>query len=861
LCLLSPWGGRVHAPWALVLQARLRAAGEGQVETIWSDDGLVVRLPERDVPPDAAALLPDPDEIEDTLLRELGGTPLFAAHFREAAARALLLPRRRPGQRSPLWMQRKRASDLLAVAARYGSFPIILETYRECLQDVFDLPGLLDLARKMRARELRVVTVDTASPSPFAASLLFGYVANYIYEGDAPLAERRAQALSVDQAQLRELLGESELRQLLDAEVIVETELSLQGLDEAHRAHSADRLHELLLRVGDLTEAEIVARVRPPEKGEESALLPAELARRFLLTLLDERRALRVFLGGEERLVAAEDAGRLRDAFGIPPPRGLPEVFLEKAPHALRELLARYARTHGPFTVQDVARRFGAGERALLQELEALVESGRVVAGEFRPGGAGLEWCASGVLALLRRRSLARLRRQVEPADPAALARLLVDWQGVATTHRPALRRSGPDALLDVVEQLQGAALNASALERDILTARLPEYRPQDLDLLCAAGEVLWLGLSPLGERDGRVALFLADHVPLLHTPSASPPEGEVHDALRAHLAQYGASFFASLQSAVSGTLARSVLEALWDLVWAGEVTSDSPEALRAFVRPAPATRGAPPRSRRMGTFRSRRQSPPSGVGRWSLVSRTAPQGLSSTARLKAQAEQLLARFGVLTRQAVLAEGLAGGFSALYPVLKTLEEAGRIRRGYFVAGLGGSQFALPGAVDRLRAVRETAAPGDDAEATLPGVVLASTDPANPYGAILPWPAGRLQRAAGTHVVLVDGLLAGYVARGARELTPFLPEEEPLRTQVMTGLARGLAAWARSTGRVALGWQPGEEPLVESLLAPALRAAGFSPWGPGFRLEGAPAPPPSIEADDAHEDTAGTPEEP
>jgi ATP-dependent Lhr-like helicase len=840
LCLLSPWGGRVHAPWALALQSRLRASLDVDVETVWSDDGIVVRVPDRENPPTGADLVPDPDEIEDLVVRELGGSALFAAHFREAAARALLLPRRRPGLRSPLWMQRKRAADLLAVAARYGSFPIILEAYRECLQDVFDLPALVALASGLRRREIRIQTVDTATPSPFSASLLFGYVANYLYEGDAPLAERKAQALSVDQRQLRELLGQAELRELLDPQVLDELEQALQALDEAHRARSADRVHELLLRVGDLTPDELRARVAPPARAGTAPATAEDLASAWTRELLRDRRIVRVRLARDERLAAAEDAGRLRDAFGVPPPPGLPQAFLEPAPHALRDVVSRYARTHAPFTAAEVARRYAVGETAIEGALEELSEAGRVLEGAFRPGGGGREWCDADVLATLRRRSLARLRKQVEPAEPVALARLGLEWQGIVTGSRPSMRR-GPDALLDVVEQIQGAAIPASALETDVLPARLPHYRSEDLDALCAAGEVVWVGLGPLGERDGRIGLFLADALPLLHTPRPDPPAGEVHEALRAHLARHGASFFAELAAAVPGTLARTVLDALWDLVWAGEVTNDTPGALRAFLRP-PSSSGRRPSSRpRAGAFRSRRQSPPSAVGRWSRLPRPAPGKAASTARAKALAEQLLARHGVLTRPAVMAEGVAGGFAALYPVLKALEEAGRIRRGYFVAGLGGSQFALPGALDRLRAVREGA--GDD-EDVPPGAVLAATDPANPFGAALPWPeavSGRAMRAAGVHVAIVDGALAAVIARGDGEILPLLPEAEPARTRAARGLAAALARWALRTGRTSLGAGGAGAAADHAALGDALRAAGFVPWGPGFRLSSAPPP--------------------
>jgi ATP-dependent Lhr-like helicase len=500
----------------------MRAAGETEVETLWSDDGIVLRIPDRERPPDAAALIPDPEEVEGLVVAELGQSALFAARFREAAARALLLPRRRPGLRSPLWMQRKRAADLLAVASRFGSFPIILEAYRECLQDVFDLPSLLELLRRIRRRELRFVTVDASAPSPFSSSLLFGYVANYIYDGDAPLAERRAQALSVDQAQLRELLGEAELRELLDPSVLAEVEQERQCLVERRHARSADALHDLLVRLGDLTLDEMAARIAPP-KGEDGR--PAALATAWAAALRQERRAIVATLAGEERIAAAEDAGKLRDAFGVPPPPGLPLAFLEPVPDALGDIVARYARTHGPFTAADVSRRYGVVEERIEEALRRLAESGRVLEGEFRPGGIGREWCDASVLQALRRRSLARLRKQVEPAEPAALARLLLDWQDVAT-GLPRPPRAGPEAVLQAVEQLQGAVVPASVLERDVLPARITGYRPQDLDALCAAGEVVWVGNAPLGERDGKVALFLAEDLWLLHSPRAEKPPG-----------------------------------------------------------------------------------------------------------------------------------------------------------------------------------------------------------------------------------------------------------------------------------------------------------------------------------------------
>ncbi len=814
LCLLSPLGGRVHAPLALVIEAKLRAAAEPEVESIWSDDGIVVRLPDRERPPELPALLPAPEEVEALLTGLLGGTTLFAGHFREAAGRALLLPRRKPGQRAPLWMQRRRAHDLLQVASQFPSFPIVLEAYRECLQDVFDVPALVETLKRVERRELRLHTVDSQSPSPFSSALLFGYVANFMYEGDTPLAERRAMALSVDQRQLRELLGEAELRELLDPRALQELELFLQGLAPGAQARHPDRLHDLLLRVGDLSDDEIAARCDP-----------AEAAGAWTAALEQERRVARVRIAGETRLVAVEDLGKLRDALGVAPPPGVPQVFLEPVEHAIAALIARYARTHAPFTAGELARRFGVGESVAAATLQGLARDGRVLEGEFRPGGRGREWCDAGVLQTLRRRSLAALRKEVEPAAPATLQRLLLDWQGVGLGAAPS--REGPDALLDAIESLQGSAIPGSVLESEVLPARLPGYRPTDLDALCAAGELVWVGVSPLGDRDGRVALYLAEDLPLLFEASAEAPKGERHDAIRTQLERHGASFFPELHAAVGGGLVKDTLDALWDLVWSGQVVNDSPAALRAFLRShARRDRG---RRLRVSPFRSRREAPASAVGRWS---RAPALRATPTERLHARAEQLLARYGVVTRDAVAAENLPGGFAAAYPVLAALEEAGRIRRGYFIEGLGGSQFAHPGALERVRSLREAPA---DAE----GVVLAATDPANAYGASLGWPEparARLARTAGAHVVIVDGGLAAYLSRGEAEIATFLPAEEPARARMGRAAAAALAAWARRTGRSFFGESVADgQPLARSPLAPFLAAAGFSPAGTGFRL--------------------------
>jgi ATP-dependent Lhr-like helicase len=803
ICVLSPLGGKVLIPWCLAVTARLRLERGLDVETMWSDDGFVVRVPDMDEPPPPDLFVPSPAEVESLVLQQLGASALFAAKFREVAGRALLLPRRRVGRRAPLWQQRKRAADLLAVASQFGSFPAVLETFRECLRDVFDMPALVDTLQRVARRDIRVVGADTPMPSPFAASLLFSYVATFLYDGDAPLAERRAQALTVDHAQLRDLLGDAELRELLDPDVLEALERQVQGLDERHQARSADGIHDLLLRLGDLSRDELAARIATP------ALFAG------LDGLLAARRVLAVPIGGEARFIAVEDAARYRDALGAPLPPGLPESLLEPVRDAVGDLVQRYARTHGPFTAAACAARFGLAPAVVSRALARLAGTGRVLQGEFRPGGSEREWCGADVLRQLRQRSLARLRREVEPVDPDALGRLALSWHGVG---RP---RRGLDALLDAVEQLQGAPLVASVLERDLLPARIEAYDPADLDRLVAAGEVTWAGLEPLGERDGRLALFLTDHLRLLWPPARTPQaasdlEQRVLDAL----ASGGASFFAPLHAAVGGGFPNEVVDALWSLVWRGLVTNDSLHALRAYLDPP-----ARARRREAPAFRSRRVTPPAAQGRWSLLSDRLGARPSSTEWATAVARQLLARHGVLTREAMAVEAVPGGYGAVYGVLRAMEDAGRVRRGLFVAGLGAAQFALAPALDLLRAGRD---PGEVPQA----VTLASTDPANPYGGVLPWPApegaGRPTRSAGTLVVLVDGRLAAWLGRGDRQLLAWLPDDEPRRQHTARAIAGALTRLATESPRQGLlVADVNGVPVADHPLAPLLHEAGFT----------------------------------
>jgi ATP-dependent Lhr-like helicase len=847
VCVLSPRGGRIHAPWAMAVTAKIREETGTDVETLWGDDGFVVRFPDVDQPPDPRLLLPDPDEVQALVVRQLGATALFASKFRENAARSLLLPKRRPGQRAPLWQQRKRAADLLAVASRYGSFPVLLETYRECLRDFFDMPALISTLGDIRSRKLRIATVDSETPSPFASSLLFSYVASFIYDGDAPLAERRAQALAVDQSQLRELLGDAELRELLDAESMEAIERQLQRIDPQYHVKSADGVHDMLLSLGDLTDAEVRERS-----------LTADVAA-SVSALVAVRRVLAVRIAGDPRFIAIEDVARFRDALGVPMPVGIPESLLQPVRDPLGDLALRYARTHAPFTAPDFAWRYGLGIPAAEAILMRLAAEGRLVEGEFRPGGTRREWTDAGVLRMLRRRSLAKLRHEVEPVDQAVLGRFATTWQGIVK------RRNGADALLDAIEQLQGAPLPASILETDILPARIDVYDPADLDAVTAAGEVVWVGVEPLGERDGRVALYLADHLPRLLPPTQDvrrlqdlpARETAILDVLR----DRGASFFGPLHDAVGAGYPAETVEALWNLVWQGLITNDTFHALRAFTRMRAPRRRMKGRQPEVASFRSRRLAPPSAEGRWALVPSDGVRGFQpsddrSPKRLALQAkrgtettkwaaaltQQLLARHGVVTREAVAADGVAGGFGIVYPVLKGMEENGRIRRGYFVAGLGATQFAMPGALDLLRSLRD--AP-DEVEIA----VLAATDPANSYGAALKWP-GRKQpqsaerapskdfsadagrgptRSVGATVILVNGALAAYLPRGDRQLVTFLPDTEPDRSRVGRAVAHVLIDRARAGGDAPRGMLIEEidgAPPSRHPLSPLLMDAGF-----------------------------------
>jgi len=806
LCVLSPFGGRVHAAWALALSARIRDELGLESDAISSDDGIIVHLPDAEEPPAADLVLVDPEELEEQLLGELSGSALFGARFRENAARALLIPRARPGKRTPLWQQRLKAQSLLEVARKFNDFPVVLETYRECLRDVLDLPGLTDLLSKLHRREVSLVEVETQTASPFASSLLFDYVATYMYEGDTPNAERRAAALSLDRDLLRELLGQDELRELIDPIALGELEENLQFLSQQRRATSRDGLHDVLRTLGDLTAQEAQARV-----------LDGLDATRMLAELHAERRAIPVRVGGEERWIDAADAALYRDALGAAPPGGLPAAFLDDVPDALSRLVRRYGATHGPFTGAELRARYSVDFSAVLRELE---RGGELVRGELRPGGSEREWCDPDVLRRLRRASLAALREEVEPVDHRTLARFLAGWQNV--DRRPA-SGAGAERLREVLVPLQGLALPVEVWERDVLPRRVGAYSPTWIDQLCASGEVVWIGAGALGRNSGRVALYFREDVTMLGPPALKDAgcEGAEHDAVRARLSS-GACFFTDLL--VDVELSPEELQAaLWDLAWAGEVTNDAFAPLRApRLTLARAQRDVAAASRSGRFTRRARGSRPSPhvQGRWSLTAPLFRAQTEPAARRRALAELLLERYGILTREEVLAEGVTGGFSALYGELSQLETLGVVRRGYFVEGLGGAQFALPGAVERLRSQLE-----DDGEP----LVLSAVDPAQPYGAALPWPAHarddgrRPARIAGAYVVLCGGDPVLYLERGGRGLQTLVDSGDRRLEPALNALVEHVRSGAIK--RLALEKIDGE-PAIGCALSPLLIALGL-----------------------------------
>jgi ATP-dependent helicase Lhr and Lhr-like helicase len=809
VCILSPFGARVHVPWALLLQRTLEDRLGYPVHCRATDDGISLHFADGDAAPADRELFPEPDEIETALVDELSRSAVFAGHFRENAGRALLLPRRRPGQRTPLWSQRLRAQQLLGVALRYPEFPIILETLRECLRDVFAVPALIELMRQVRSGQIRIDSALTQSPSPFARSLAFDYVAAFLYQGDAPVAERRAAALALDRTLLRELLGESELRTLLDPDVIAEVEELVSGRGSERRARHADDLHDLLLRIGDLSRSELADRFAMGESAELAAALTA---------LTASGRILSVRIADTDRWIACEDGARFRDALDIALPADLPAALLTAPAEPWLGLVARFARVHGPFTTAELAARFAVPVSVAALALTSLAERGTVVVGEFCAGASGNEYCDADVLRRIRRGTLARARDQAAAVSGSQYARFLTRWHGIGESRR------GLPALRAALDRLHGLALPFSELEARILPARVADYSPRLLDELGAIGEVVWIGCGALGASDGRIALYRREQAAAMQAAAELPAEtsSPVHRALIHQLDFAGASFLVALEAATPPPVDRAAVRAaLWDLVWAGVVTNDTFAPLRSLA--------APP---------SRRTHPSASFGgRWSLVrsltAAPAPARVSAsseaTAREHLRAVAMLDRWGVVSRQAAIVEELPGGLAAIVDVLRAMDDAGKVRRGFFVEGLAGRQYAWPGAIDLLRAGNGAGRGAADGAGDLPAVtVLSAVDPANPWGSLLPWPAAAVEsmrpmRKTGAVVVLVDGSCVLYVEpRGKRLLTFAGMDDAAIDLAIRDGLPR-LTHMARK--RTLTIETINGHPALASPIAPALERVG------------------------------------
>ncbi|MEM9533857.1 MAG: DEAD/DEAH box helicase, partial [Pseudomonadota bacterium] len=804
VCILTPFGALIHAPWAMALQRTLGDLAGFEMQVMYTDDGIVLRLADVDDLPALDALIPDPDEVEELITDQLASTSLFAGLFRENAVRSLLLRRNRPGRRSPLWAQRLKSQNLMAAVQNYPSFPIVMETYRQALADVFDLPGLKSLLTDIRDRRISVDDIETRSASPFAKSLVFAYVAAYLYEQDAPLAERKAQALTLDRALLGELLGQAELRELIDPQVLADLEADLSFLVEDRHARDADDAHDLLRRLGDLSEDELAERSR-------------EAPAAWLEDLKQQRRALKVSVAGEKRWIAAEDAGLYRDALGVATPPGVPDSFLEPVDEPLTQLLKRYARHHGPFLASDVANRFDLREAQVTPVLQLLEQRQLLVHGEIRPGGVLRDWCDAEVLRRLKRRNLAALRDEVAAVDTATLAHFLPQWQGLDE------ERGGTEQLKAVIGQLQDIALPWSILSTVVLPRRVAGFQLDMLDMLAASGMVVWVGRGSGGTKDGRLALYLREQVrDLLPPPEPFDAPTELHQKILDHLTQQGASFLFELQAALEAEhpSSKDFHEALWDLVWAGQITNDTFSPLRTLGRS----------TRRSGR---RRTGPTMAGGRWSAVSTLVRTESDDTRRTVARTRLLLDRYGVVSRQCAQAEDFTGGFSPIYKVLRQMEEQGRVRRGHFVDGLAGAQFALAGAVDRLRACRSETEERDATLTQADVIVLSAVDPANPYGALVPWPdcanpeQAKPRRVAGAWVLLGRGRPLVYVARQGRSLITF-PAEISQQPGALPAAIERLRHLPRTGRRGMLVVEKIDGQAVkDSALLEAFREAGFT----------------------------------
>ncbi|NYS30830.1 ATP-dependent helicase [Pantoea sp. WMus005] len=821
--LHSPWGKRVNAPWALAIAARIQQRMGFDASVAASDDGIVARFPASEgLLPGAELFMFDADQLTQEVTESIGQSALFAARFRECASRALLLPRRNPGKRSPLWQQRLRAGQLLEVARQFDDFPILIETARECLQDVYDLPALHHLMKQVTQGSVKMVEVTTEQPSPFAAPLLFGYVAEFIYASDAPQAERRASLLTLDTNLLGELLGQTRRRDLLAPDVVEQVEKELQRLDDRYQAQHTEGIIDVLRDLGPLSVAGIAARF----SGNDSQIAEA------VAQLSVARRIIPVTLAGEDRWSVIEDAARLRDGLAVVLPDNLPATFLAPQADPLRDLINRFARTHTLFTARQLAMHFGAGVAVVNAVLLSLHQQGSLLNMGAATGESEMAWVSPEIFKRLRLRSLQSAREATRPVPPAAWVSLLLERHGLLRPQREELL--GTNGLLRVIEQLAGVPLPASLWESPILRARIADYQPAMLDELLTRGEVIWCGHKVLGQNDGLISLHLAEYaaetLPVIDT---TQPLTSVQQATIDVLSRGGSWFVHEIMAQMEEeTQPTEIYDALWQLVWQGYVSSDSWIAVRGLLttpgvtrsRPAPALRTRFGQRFTPGALPARRPAVNTLAGRWSRVIRTeiAPARMALSL-----VENLLDRYGVITRGCAISEQIPGGFPALQPVLRGMEDAGRLLRGRFVAGAGGAQFADNLTIERLRML------ADNPEITTEALSLTAIDPANPFGAMLSWPSHasgiRLTRRQGARIVIAGGALMLYLTPSGKELLTF--SDDPARLEAAVA-ALGVALKRDKSASFTLETVDGE-PVTQSPLLNTLRHAGFSRVPQGF----------------------------
>lgn len=878
----STLGRRVHEPWAMAIRERVQQVLGIKPQVIAADDGIVLQIPVLEGRlPGAELVVFDPLEVSALVRGRIDETALFAARFRECAARALLMPTTRPGHRTPLWLQRVKAGQLLEAARQFQDFPVSVEAARECLQEYYDLPALTGLMERLGSGRVRVVEADTTEPSPFAHPLLFGYTSTLLYQEDLPHAEHRARLLSLDPQVLDALLGDGGLAGLLDDEVMAEVEAELQHLASGRRARAdAEGIADLLRELGPLTDTELVERCDDTgESGgddvqEDSGVangLPAAV-RSAVDELADAGRALRVTIGGREHWTRIEDAGGLHLALGTAIPESAAEqtaldgvngaaARIPAARSPLNDLVLRHARVHTLITPGQVAEAFGIGASAAEAALRELAGDGSLVS----LGEAG--WMESSVFARVRNRSLARARAAVAPVAPEVLQRLVLERAGLNEAG------SGVDALAEALAALEGVWLPADLWESVVLPARVADYRPAMLDELIASGEVVWQarpgeelasgqrgsGRTGPGER-GSAAPARADDVVALGEIAFFPTDSALAPVVGDALA------WAGPRTEQDGDLNEEGSEdERWRLVREGAATGRSFEPVRRSLEPAPKAHRAP--ARRVRSRRSRRAMvaiPQTGgqtaSGRLSSVLsstswvRISAAPASAEERAIAEVESLLDRYGVVSRDVALAFGSAGGLVPLMPVLRRMEDTGAVLRGGFVEGLGPAQFAERKTVDRLRFLGQEPA---GARGSGTGIVLDLKDPACLVGRGSAWPepalpagigkvgiegeeaGGAPQRRRGASVVLIDGALVLYASDSLKVLISYTSEREVL-TRALSALAT-----ARQGALAHEGSPPGRHrTVVESLngvsaldraVSDLLRQAGFVSDPRGMRL--------------------------